>query len=168
MIKKYKWYIIMLGVIAILLIAFNLALHRIKVLKSNEGKIIRDTTIVVRYDTVKITKPTYISQKVVDTLLVPITDTLRHNDTLYVPIPKTQRYYAKDSLYRAWVSGYKPNLDSIYVFPKTIYQNITNTVYKKNTRWGIGFSAGYGIGLANPVKTAPFVGISLNYNFIRF
>ena len=142
--KQYRYYIIMLGVIIALIIAFNLALHRIKVLRANEGKIIRDTTIVVHYDTIKITKPVYISQKVIDTLLVPITDTLRQNDTLYVPIPKTQLYYAKDSLYQAWVSGYKPNLDSIKVFPKTIYTTITNTVYKKPARVTIGATIGYG------------------------
>ena len=134
----------MLGVIIALIIAFNIALHRIKVLKANEGTTVRDTTIVVRYDTIKITKPVYISQKVVDTLLVPITDTLRQNDTLYVPIPKTQRYYAKDSLYQAWVSGYKPNLDSVKVFPKTIYTTITNTIYKKPARVTIGATIGYG------------------------
>ena len=166
--KKYKWYMIMLSVIIILIIAFNIALNRIKVLKSNEGKVIRDTTIVVKLDTIKIIKPIYVSQKVVDTLLVPITDTLRQNDTLYVPVPKTQRYYAKDSLYRAWVSGYRPTLDSIQVFPKTVYKTITNTVYRKPNKWGIGISAGYGLNLSNPIKPAPFIGVSLNYNFIRF
>lgn len=142
--KQYRYYIIMLGVIIALIIAFNLALHRIKVLKANEGRTIRDTTIVVKYDTIKITKPIYISQKVIDTLLVPVNDTIRLNDTLFVALPKTQNYYAKDSLYQAWVSGYKPNLDSIKVFPKTIYSTITNTVYKKPARVTIGATIGYG------------------------
>jgi len=156
----------MLGVIIILIIAFNIALHRIKVLKSNEGKTIRDTTIVVKLDTVKIVKPIYISQKVIDTLLVPITDTLRQNDTLYVPIPKTQRYYSKDSLYRAWVSGYKPNLDSIQVFPKTIYSTIINTVYKKPSRIGIGVTAGYGAFYSNKqINFGPGVIVGLQFKF---
>ena len=111
--SKYKWYIVMLGVIIILIIAFNIALHRIRVLKSNEGKVIRDTTIVIKLDTIKIIKPVYLSEKVIDTLFVPIKDTIRINDTLYQVMPKTQKYYAKDSLYMAWVSGYKPSLDSI-------------------------------------------------------
>ena len=156
----------MLGVIIALIIAFNIALHRIKVLKANDGKVIRDTTIVVSYDTIKVTKPVYISQKVIDTLLVPITDTLRQNDTLYVPIPKTQRYYAIDSLYQAWVSGYKPNLDSIKVFPKTIYTTITNTVYKKPARVTIGATIGYGaMYVDKQIKFGPTIvaGVSLKF-----
>ena len=159
---------VMLGVIIILIIAFNIALHRIKVLKSNEGKTIRDTTIVIKLDTVKILKPIYIKEKIVDTMLVAVNDTIRLNDTTYIALPITQKEYKKDSSYRVLVSGYKPNLDYIEVYPKTIIKTITNDIYHKNTRWGIGFSVGYGIGLANPIRTTPFVGISLNYNFIRF
>ena len=166
--KQYKWYLILLGVIAILIIAFSIAMHRIKVLKANDGKVIRDTTTVVKYDTIKITKPKYITQKIIDTMLVPVRDTIRLNDTTYITLPITQKEYKKDSLYRVLVSGYKPNLDLIEVYPKTITQTITNTVYKKPTKFGIGFSAGYGIGLSNPAKPAPFIGVSLNYNLIRF
>lgn len=164
--SKYKWYIVMLGVIIILIIAFNIALHRIKVLKSNEGKIIRDTTIIIKLDTIKIIKPVYLSEKVVDTLLVPITDTLQINDTLFVALPKTQKYYAKDSLYQAWVSGYKPNLDSIRVFPKTIYSTITNTVYKKPARITIGVTAGYGAMYSNKqIHFGPAVVAGVSFKF---
>ena len=164
--KQYRYYIIMLGVIIALIIAFNIALHRINVLKANEGTTVRDTTIVVRYDTIKITKPVYISQKVVDTLLVPITDTLRQNDTLYVPIPQPQRYYAKDSLYQAWVSVYKPSLDSIKVFPKTIYTTITNTVYKKPARVTIGATIGYGaMYVDKQIKFGPTIVAGVSFKF---
>ena len=158
----------MLGVIIALIIAFNIALHRIRVLKANDGKVIRDTTIVVHYDTIKITKPIYIKEKIVDTMLVAINDTIRLNDTTFIALPITQKEYKEANLYRVLVSGYKPNLDLIEVYPKTITETITNTVYKKPTKFGIGISVGYGVGLANPVKATPFVGISLNYNFIRF
>ena len=58
--------------------------------------------------------------------------------------------YYEDSLYRAWVSGYRPKLDSIEVYPKTIYQTVTNDIYHpvvvkpKKKRWGLGLQAGYG------------------------
>ena len=63
-----------------------------------------------------------------------------HEDIL-VPVPVTVKEYATDS-YRAWVSGYKPSLDSVWVYPKTerIY------IREKARRWGIGISAGYGVG----------------------
>ena len=164
--SKYKWYIVMLGVIIVLIIAFNIALHRIRVLKSNEGKIIRDTTIIIKLDTIKIIKPVYLSEKVIDTLFVPIKDTIRINDTLYQLMPKTQKYYAKDSLYQAWVSGYKPNLDSIRVFPKTIYSTITNTVYKKHARITIGATAGYGAFYSNKqINFGPGVIVGIQFKF---
>lgn len=163
--KQYKWYIAMFGIIVILIIALNVSLHRIKVLKANEGKTIRDTTIVVKLDTVKIIKPIYISQKVVDTLLMPIKDTLRINDTLYQAVPTTQKYYAKDSLYRAWVSGYRPNLDSIQIFPKTVYSTITNTIYKKPAKVGVGLMVGYGMVFGQKVELRPFLGAGVFYKF---
>lgn len=39
---------------------------------------------------------------------------------------------------------------------------------KKPTRYGIGLQVGYGLLLGNPVKTAPYIGVGLSYNFIRF
>ena len=164
--KPYKWYFVLIGIIIILIIAFNVALHRIKVLEANEGKIIRDTTIVVKLDTVKITKPIYIKEKIVDTMLVAVSDTIRLNDTTFVALPITQRYYAKDSVYQAWVSGYKPNLDSIKVFPKTIYSTITNTDYKKPARVTIGATIGYGaMYVDKQIKFGPTIvaGVSLKF-----
>lgn len=164
--RNYKYWLIAGLVFIGLIIWLNIALYKIREYRANEGKVIRDTTIVVKLDTVKINKPIYISQKVVDTLLVPIKDTLRQNDTLYVPIPRTQEYYAKDSLYQAWVSGYKPALDSIRVFPKTIYTTVTNTVYRKPSKIGFGLTAGYGMALIDgQVKLAPTISAGVFYRF---
>lgn len=157
-----KWLII--GAVFIgLIIWLNIALYKIREYKRNEGKIIRDTTIVVKLDTIKILKPVYISQKVVDTLLVPITDTLRINDTLYQPIPKTQREYKQDSLYRVLISGYNPVLDLIEVYPKTITNTITNTIYRKPSKIGFGIIGGYGLTFGDKVEIKPFVGAGIYY-----
>ena len=164
--KKYKWYFVLFGIIIVLIIAFNITLHRIRVLKANEGKIIRDTTIVVSYDTIKVTKPVYISQKVIDTLLLPVNDTIRINDTTFIALPITQKEYKQDSLYQAWVSGYKPNLDSIKVFPKTIYTTITNTVYKKPARVTIGATIGYGaMYVDKQIKFGPTIVAGVSFKF---
>ena len=104
-----------------------------------------------------------ISQRITDTIFVAIKDTIRVNDTLFQIVPKTQKYYAKDSLYKAWVSGYKPNLDSIQVYPKTITNTITNTIYKKPTRIGFGIIGGYGINIGAEVKASPFIGAGIFY-----
>lgn len=73
------------------------------------------------------------------------------HDTIYIPVPILQKEYITDN-YRAWVSGYNVALDSIDVFPKTMY------VTKKmpDRRWGIGVISGYGIGKHG---LSPYVGI---------
>jgi len=119
---------------------------------------IRDTITVVKIDTIRINKPIYIKERVIDTILVPILDTLRLNDTLYQPIPKTQRYYVKDSTYQAWISGYRPALDSINVFQKTVKETITIKVQPK--KWGVGVIGGYGVGKNG---LSPYVGVGLYY-----
>ena len=56
-----------------------------------------------------------------------------------------------DSSYRAVVSGYvDPRLDSMTVYPRTVYQTVTNDIYHpvvvkpKRKRWGLGLQVGYG------------------------
>ena len=94
----------------------------------------------------------------IDTLTLP--DTLRLSDTVYVEIPITSKVY-EDSLYKAWVSGYRARLDSIEVYPvRTI-----ETVYVpqvKRTRWGIGLQAGFGTDLRG--GWMPYVGVGVSYD----
>ena len=77
-------------------------------------------------------------------LTLKLTDTIHIGDTV---VPREQAYY-EDSLYRAWVSGYRPRLDSLQIFPRTVYQTVTNDIYHtvtpKKKRWGLGLQAGYG------------------------
>lgn len=76
-------------------------------------------------------------------------------DTIYVPVPVTQKEYVSEN-YRAWVSGYNAALDSIYVFPKTVY--VTQKIPAR--RWGLGVSAGYGVGRSG---LSPYVGVGIYY-----
>lgn len=83
-------------------------------------------------------------------------------------LPVQQKHYRGDD-YEAWISGYRPRLDSIYVFPETRY--ITNEIQVKRrpTRWGIGIQAGYGVTLPNGrPQMAPYIGIGISYNIVRF
>lgn len=109
---------------------------------------------VVRYETVRL--------MVADTARITITDTVRVADSVEVVVPITQRVYG-DSLYRAYVSGYRPRLDSIFVYPRTSY--ITTTVKEKPKRWGIGVQAGYGVGRGGH---GPYVGIGVSYDLYSF
>lgn len=125
-------------------------------------------TLVVR-DTVRERYPVYVERTVTDTMLVAFTDTVRISDTVYVRLPREQKRYA-DTNYVAWVSGYRPSLDSIEVYSVTRY--VTKTVTKmedSRKRWGIGIQAGYGIGLdGGKVTGVPYIGIGVSYDLIRF
>ena len=109
---------------------------------------------VVRYETVRL--------RVTDTVRVTVGDTVRVADSVEVIVPITQKVYA-DSLYRAYVSGYRPRLDSIFIYPRTRYIAITRQA--KPQRWGIGLQAGYGVGRGG---TGPYVGIGVSYNLFTF
>ena len=124
----------------------------------------RDTTYVYNIDTVHVTKPIYFAKRVVDTMTIVLCDTLMLHDTLYLPIE--QKVY-KDSNYTAWVSGYRPRLDSIYVRERFVERTLTNTItpYRKKKRWGVGLQVGYGY---NGAAFAPYLGVGVSYNFIRF
>lgn len=115
--KTYIPYI----VIAVLLVSLFVSLTNRKEVVIE--KTTSDTVTITKFDTVKCEKPIFIKETVVDTFFVK--DSLNHG---YI-IPKTQRYY-KDEYYEAWVSGYRPNLDSINLFRKTVTSTITNTVTK--------------------------------------
>ena len=86
-------------------------------------------------------------------------------DSVSVELPITQKRY-EDSTYTAWVSGYKPRLDSIYVYPRHETITITNTMRQKPRRWGLGVSAGYGY--APGKGMVPWVGVGVNYTLISF
>ena len=96
---------------------------------------------VVKLDTVLISAPIAVFWQILPN------DTIRIGDTL---LHRKQVVY-EDSLYRAVVSGYvDPRMDSMTVYPRTVYQTMTNDIYHpvaikpKKKRWGLGLQAGYG------------------------
>jgi hypothetical protein len=84
------------------------------------------------------------------------------NDSMDVVIPITQKVY-EDVSYKAWVSGYEPRLDSIFVYQKT--QVINHYIKEKKKCWGIGIQVGYGVVHGNP---RPYIGLGMQYNILRW
>ena len=110
-------------------------------------------TIRIR-DTVRDSIPYPVIETVVQEIpeLFPVYITLTGDtihEPVYIPVPITQKEYQSES-YRAWVSGYKPSLDSIWVYPEKII------IREKPRRYGIGVIAGYGIGRNG---LSPYVGV---------
>lgn len=93
------------------------------------------------------------------------------DDTIYIKdtlLRRKEVVYA-DSSYRAVVSGYvDPRLDSMTVYPRTVYQTITNDIYHpvtvklKPKRWGLGLQAGYGY------PGGWYVGGGVSYNLVMW
>ena len=85
---------------------------------------------------------------------------LPSTDSVEVELPITQKGYG-DSTYRAWVSGYRPSLDSIEVYRKTITIE-KNILLPSAKRWSIGVTGGYGYGLLHG-RPDVFVGVGVSY-----
>lgn len=129
--------------------------------------VIRTDTLTVR-DTVIERYPAFLTVTKLDTLLVAVRDTVMVHDTSYIVIEREQKHYKGDD-YEAWVSGYRPALDSIRVFPETKYVTKTVQDMRNTKRWGIGLQAGCGVGVSSgQIRAFPYIGVGVSYNFIRF
>ncbi|MBM6866110.1 hypothetical protein H6A66_13160 [Bacteroides caecigallinarum] len=127
---------------------------------------------VPKYDTVQ-SEPIVVTKVLVDTQYIlsplPYLAWIDHTDTIRTDSCVHLREYKEyqDSNYYARVSGIAPRLDEIRVYPKTVYetQYIYRDVISKPKRWGIGVSAGYGVGKNG---FSPVLAVTVNYNLFQF
>lgn len=149
-----SWHVILL--LALCALCFFFGRHA----KRTEAGFAAKTDTVILRDTIRdsIPYPIYetVIQEVPELFPVYITlagDTVR--EPVIVPIRITQKEYQTDD-YHAWVSGYNPALDSIHIFRKTL----SVTQKQPSRRFGIGITAGYGIGKNG---LSPYVGVGVYY-----
>ncbi len=133
----------------------------------------RTDTVIIR-DTVLIDRPVEAGARTIDTILISTAlpahgDTVRLTDTVYVHLPVEQKHYSAPE-YDAWVSGYRPSLDSLRIHTQSA--RITNTiplpVHPKSKRWGIGIQVGYGMTAAPRPEFHPYIGLGISYNIFSF
>ena len=125
-----------------------------------------------KYDTIH-SEPIVVTKVFVDTQYIlspyPYLAWIDHTDTIRTDSCVHLREYKEyqDSNYYAKVSGIAPRLDEIRVYPKTVYetQYIYRDVINKPKRWGIGVSAGYGVGKHG---FSPVLAVTVNYNLFQF
>lgn len=122
----------------------------------------------VKYDTIQ-SDPIVVTKVKVDTqyILSPFpylawvdnTDTIRTDSCVHL---RENKVY-QDSSYYARISGVAPRLDELRIYPKTVYetQYIYRDIVNKQKRWGIGLSAGYGVGKHG---FTPVLAVTVNYN----
>ena len=124
-----------------------------------EPPIVKVDTLIVR-DTFVRYKPIFEVRRVVDSILVPVTDTIRISDTVFVQLPREQLEWT-DTMATVWVSGYLPAVDSVRHY--TVTQVITVTEREAAPRWGIGIQGGIGAGKGG---LTPYIGIGVHYNLV--
>ena len=83
-------------------------------------------------------------------------------DSIEVPIPIEQKRY-EDSLYTAWVSGFRPALDSIRIYHPEITTTITKTIVQKAPRLSVGLSVGPGVSIDRDHHMGIYVGFTAQY-----
>ena len=122
----------------------------------------QNDTIIIR-DTFVQNKPIYVTKIKLDSVLVPVCDTVNIHDTTFVWLQREQVQWA-DSLCKVYASGIQPQVDSVehYVTEKYIYIPVEKV---KKTRWGLGVQAGAG---ASKDGLTPYVGVGVSYNIFSW
>jgi hypothetical protein len=153
---KYLPYILIAA------LAFGLGWCSRSPTKCNTGK--ADTVTSVHLVTKVDVDTQYILFPVPYLAWIDNSDTIHVSDTCW-HLREYKEY--RDSSYYAKVSGVAPRLDEIWVYPRTIYQTeyIYRDITQKPKRWGIGLSAGYGIGRNG---LSPVLAVTINYNLFQF
>ena len=126
-----------------------------------------DTLLI--FDTITLTKPVFVEKIKLDSVYMPVTDTLWKHDTLYVYLEREQIQW-QDSLCRVYASGINPQVDSVTHFvQETIVNREISVPVKVKSRWGLGIQVGYGAGVnGKQVYLTPYVGVGISYNILSW
>ena len=161
--KSYKGCGVVILALFILSVVTNVWLIK-------RGQVEPEPQVVIEHDTLwrdtTITKPvaadsTKTGEIVYIRIPYPVPgDTIR--DSIEVPIPIEQKRY-DDSLYTAWVSGFRPALDSIRLHQPEIITTITETIVKKAPRLSVGLSVGPGVSIDKDHHMGIYVGFTAQY-----
>lgn len=177
---KEKVFIIVIGLVVALCLSLGYNYKQYRDLQEQPVKTVTKT--VTKYVEKKDSMPEPEKEVVIRTIKVPVStkescDTIATYGTGFALSPEanasctvadsleldvTQKVYS-DSIYTAYVSGYEPCLDSIFVRQKIIEHSIveTRTVPTKQfRRWNVGLIGGYGYGFKSK-EFEPFVGFGL-------
>lgn len=128
---------------------------------------IRDTITVV--DTFSVDKPVPVYVSVIrhDTVKLRFFET--KHDTVLAEVPIERKIYQEDSVFRAVVSGFKPSLDTLIVYPTITTITVTKpfVVTRPATRLSFGMTIGPSV-LATPqgrVHAGLGTTVGLSYRF---
>lgn len=84
------------------------------------------------------------------------------HDTVAVQVPITSKHYGNET-YDAYISGFEPNLDSIFVYQKTEYITKTVTLSKPPNKWELDVVGGTDYDIKSK-QLLPYAGGELTLN----
>lgn len=159
-----------------IILAIGMNMERCSNRNSPANAVVTDTIVVV--DTICVVQPLVKDSVVVRTIIerhpivqedANLTDmcdstNVAPKDSALVVLDITQHHYKGDT-YEAWVSGYKPRLDSIRTFQLT--KTIQTNTAKPPNRFTVGLTGGIGYGFVSK-KIEPFIGIGITYRIFSF
>ena len=122
-----------------------------------------DTLVI--HDTTMSYRPIYVDRVKLDSVLVPVVDSVKIHDTTFVYLER-EKVTWRDSLCEVYASGIMPSVDSVRHFQEYKYITIEKQVpVKVKSHWGLGVNAGYGVGKGG---LTPYVGIGISYNLLSW
>lgn len=161
--KWWHYILLLLSIVAALLIGLLIGMKH--PLKKPIEPIKTKVDTMFLHDTITLSKPVYVEKVKLDSVLVPVIDTLRIQDTMYVYLEREQIQW-QDSLCRVYASGVMPQIDSVqhYVCDRIVTIE-TKVPVKVKTHWGLGVQAGMGVGKCG---FTPYVGVGVSYNILSW
>lgn len=165
--KGWQYILTGVGIAVAVLIGFLIGQKHPQKLPVEPIKEKVDTLLI--YDTITLTKPVFVEKIQLDSVYMPVTDTLWKHDTLYVYLEREQIQW-QDSLCRVYASGINPQVDSVTHFvQETIINREISVPVKVKSRWGLGIQVGYGAGVnGKQVYLTPYVGVGISYNILSW
>lgn len=156
-----------LGIMLIVAVSFLIGCRygRKTAKKPVDLRVVWDTTEVIKYDTIVREKPVYRYSYIYDTVRTHFT-TIEH-DTVTVDVPMERKVYHEDSLYHAVVSGWRPSLDTLVVWPTVTTITVREKIKTPAPRFSLGVTAGPSV-LATPkgqVHAGIGATVGLQYRF---
>lgn len=132
-----SFHIVYIAVISALLVLLGVSLSRpdkeVEVTKH-----LTDTIMVIKHDTLTITKIVEVENRVVDTVYVK-----SEGDSTLIPISEYR--FFKPNEYDITARGYNVTIPSITVFPKTTTRTVTNTIEREVVAHKWDIYGGFGL-----------------------
>lgn len=126
-----------------------------------------DTLFIL--DTIVSEKPVFKEKRITERILVPVHDTIRVKDTLYLYAEREQVHW-KDSLSDVYASGIGVEVDSVlHYVPTQVITKERDVIVKVKPKWSVGVHAGYGAFANNgQISASPYIGVGLTYNLFSW